>query len=420
MEKEWLRTGPDLVVYVPKDESHDETNQHFNVVATPTGAFLATWTTATREADPNQRVVFSRSTDRGLTWSEPQTIDGPGPDDVPGTGMASWQFLVVAKGVLSGGGARIWCFYNKNIGIDDARAADTGALRGRYSDDDGLTWSGETFDFPIAPNAISNPDSSVPHTWIVYQNPGLAADGAVLAGFTRWASNARDPGVGMLERSSEVCFLRFENILSERDPSRIIVTTWPRSPHGLRVPSPFRPVSVAQEPTAQPLSDGRLISVFRTLTGRVYYALSADDGRSWGEPRPLRYEPGGEEVLNPMAPCPLYMLADGRFLLLFYNNDGSGHGGSGPTDAANVRNPAWITVGREITGEKDHPIRFGRPKVFADTGWIAAPGTARTQVATYSSFVEDRGERFIFYPDRKHYLLAKRITDEWLAECDPG
>ncbi|MGB9619609.1 MAG: sialidase family protein [Armatimonadota bacterium] len=411
MEKEWLRTRPDIVVYVPDpDRSPGETNQHLNAIATPAGALLATWTSATYEGAPDQRVVASRSTDGGKTWSPPQTIDAAGPDDAPGTGMASWQFLIVS-------GTRIWCFYNKNVGIDDARAADTGVLRCRFSDDDGVTWSRETFDYPIEPNAISNPDSNVPPTWIVYQNPTYLPSGAVLAGFTRWASNAVDPGVGMLERNSEICFLRFENILTESDPTRLVVTTWPKSPHGLRVESPFRPgISVAQEPTVQPLSDGRLICVFRTLRGCIYFALSEDDGRTWDEPRPLRYEPGGEPILNPLAPCPLYKLSDGRFVLIFFNNDGSGHGGSGPTDAANVRNPAWITFGHEIQrsdsrspGEPDQPLRFEPPRIFADTNWTPAPGTNRTQVATYPSLVEYRGEVIIFYPDRKHYLLGKKL-----------
>ena len=420
LDREWLRTEPDYVIYVPEAAGVGETNQHFNVVATPSGAFLGTWTSATTEGASNQRVLCSRSVDRGMTWSGPEVIDGASPGDEPGTGMASWQFLVVARGVLPGGGTRIWCFYNKNVGIDDARAADTGVLRCRYSDDDGLIWSANTHDYPIAPNAISNPDPAIPSTWIVYQNPTVTPEGHVLAGFTRWASNAIDPDAGMLERNSEVCFLRFENILSEPDPEKLVVTTWPRGSHGLRVDSPFRPVSVAQEPTVQPLSDGRLISVFRTLRGRIYYALSSDDGRGWDEPRALRYEPGGEEILHPLAPCPLYKLSDGRFLLVFFNNDGSGHGGCGPTDAPNVRNPAWVTIGREIPGEAEHPIRFGKPRVFAHTQWVRAPGTNRTQVASYPSFVEEGEDRIIFYPDRKHYLLGKRLTDEWLAECDPG
>jgi len=420
--EEWQRTNPDLLVYIPKTAGGpDNTNQHFNVVATPSGAFLATWTSATRESHPDQRVVFSRSTDRGRTWSPPARIDGPEPDDPPGTGLASWQFLIVAPGVLPGGGTRIWCFYNKNIGIDDARTADTGVLRGRYSDDDGVSWSEQTYDLPIEPNAISHPDPAVPPTWIVYQNPTVTPEGAVLAGFTRWASNAVDPGVGMFERASECCFLRFENILTEADPAKLVVSTWPKTPHGLSVPNPLRPgINTAQEPTNPSLSDGRLICVMRTLQGHPYFAISEDDGRSWDEPRVLRYEPGGEPIPHPMAPCPLYKLKDGRFLFLFFNNDGSGHGGSGPTDSANVRNPAWITIGREIPGERDQPIRFGRPKMFASTDWVPIPGRdTGTQVATYTSLVEDRGERILFYPDRKHYLLGRYLTDEWLAECDP-
>jgi hypothetical protein len=226
----------------------------------------------------------------------------------------------------------------------------------------------------------------------------------------------------MFERASEVCFLRFENILTEADPRKLIVTTWPKTPHGLSAPNPLRPgINTAQEPTNPSLSDGRLICPMRTLLGRIYFALSADDGRTWDTPRPLRYSPGGREIHHPMAPCPLYKLKDGRFVLLFYNNDGSGHGGRGPTDSANVRNPAYITVGREIPGEKDQPIRFGPPKLFASTDWVPISGQdTGTQVATYTSLVEDRGERILFYPDRKHFLLGRYLTDEWLADCDPG
>lgn len=421
--EEWRRTNPDLVVYIPRDpKGRDTSNQHFNVVATPAGTFLGFWTMATVESHPDQQVVLSRSPDRGITWSRPQRIDGPSAGDPPGTGLASWEFAVAAPKVLPGGGTRIWCFYNKNVGIDDARTADTGVLRGRWSDDDGLTWSRETFDLPIGPSAISHPDPKVPATWIVYQNPTVTPEGHLLAGFTRWASNAVDPGTGMFERHSEVWFLRFENLLTEHRPERLAVTTWPKGPHGLEVPNPLRAGrSTAQEPTVQAFSDGRLICVMRTLQGKIYFALSGDDGRSWGEARPLRYEPGGEPIPNPLAPCPLYRLNDGRYLLVFYNNDGTAHGGCGPTDSVNVRNPAFITVGREIPGEAEQPIRFGPPKVFASTDWEPAyAGGKATQVATYCSLVEDGEDRILFYPDRKHFLLAKRITDEWLADCDPA
>jgi hypothetical protein len=426
LEHEWKRTCPDLRIYVPSDiEGLDAANQHFLVVKTPAGTLLGFWTTSTFENADNQRVVCSRSTDRGQTWSPPQEIDGPNPDDPPRTGLASWQFPVVAPGLLPNGGHRVYCFYNKNVGVDDARPDTTGALRARYSDDDGITWSEQTYDYPIAGNAISHPDPNVPANWIVYQNIFVTpSEGHVLAPFTRWASNEYDAAVALslnlLEHWSEVCFLRFENILTEPQPEKLVVTTWPKTAHGLTIPSPYRPgVSVCQEPTVQALSDDRLICVMRSLQGMIYFALSEDDGYTWDEPRPLRYEPGGNALLNPIVPCPLYQLQDGRYLLLFYNNDGSANGGKSPIDAKCNRYPAWVTVGREIPGERDHPLRFGPPKIVASSDGVLIP-YGGTQVAPYPSLVDDGQERILFYPDRKHYLLGKYLTDDWLADCDPA
>ena len=265
----------------------------------------------------------------------------------------------------------------------------------------------------------------MPPNWIVYQNIFVTPERHVLAPFTRWASNTYDPAVKMslnlLEHWSEICFLRFENILSEADASKLIVSTYPQAPHGIQVENPWRPgVSVAQEPTVQALADGRLICVFRTLTGANWYALSDDDGRSWDEPRVLRYEPGGNPVLNPMSPSPLYRLHDGRYLLLFYNNDGTANGGKSPVDSKHNRYPVWLTVGREIPGEREHPLRFGPPKVFASSNGVLLPYTGGTQVAVYPSLVDDGEERILFYPDRKHYLLGKLISDDWLRDCDPA
>src|SRR5687768_15903922 len=104
---EWRRTEPDMAIYVPETlEGRDAANQHFNVVRTPDGAPLATWTMATYENAPDQRVVTSRSTDDGQTWPAPQILDGAKPGEPEGTGLASWQFPIVAAGVLPGGGSR--------------------------------------------------------------------------------------------------------------------------------------------------------------------------------------------------------------------------------------------------------------------------------------------------------------------------
>ena len=46
----------------------------------------------------------------------------------------------------------------------------------------------------------------------------------------------------------------------------------------------------------------------RTVTGRIWYSVSEDDGHSWREPEVLRYRDGGAEVLHPKSPDPLYRL----------------------------------------------------------------------------------------------------------------
>ena len=100
---EWKRTNPDLTIYLPeKDNSFDAVNQHFLVQKSPTGAWLAFWTSAADEAEANQSVVISRSSDHGLTWSAPTVIDGrlmkdrnfKAPDQRKGAWRASGVLLV--------------------------------------------------------------------------------------------------------------------------------------------------------------------------------------------------------------------------------------------------------------------------------------------------------------------------------------
>ena len=104
LENEWERTEPDLLAYIPENfEGPGACNQHFLVVKTPPGTLLGFWTQSTFENAGDQRVVFSRSLDRGRTLSQPQVIDGPKPDDADGTGLASWGLPIVAPNLLGDG-----------------------------------------------------------------------------------------------------------------------------------------------------------------------------------------------------------------------------------------------------------------------------------------------------------------------------
>ncbi|HOJ53442.1 MAG TPA: exo-alpha-sialidase [Phycisphaerae bacterium] len=404
-----LASHPDYIVYVPgAPHGPDGSNQHFLVTPTKAGTFLAFWTMSTRENNPDQHVAMSRSEDRGRTWSRPVTVAG-GPADAHGR-MASWQFPVVVPET-----GRIYLFWNQNVGITDAREDTTGALAYKWSDDDGRTWS-DVHTLQIRKSAISNPEPGSPENWVVYQAPIITSRGEVIVGFTRWTSKTIQPEGGLFDRDSEIWFLRFDNLLTERDGSKLTVTTLPEGQHGLRVPRPDKPaISVAQEPTIQELSDGRFVTIMRTRTGYIYYALSNDRGQMWDRPRPLRYRPGGEKVKQPLAPCPLYKLRDGRFVLIFHNNDGSAFGGTSPSDSRKNRRPVFVAVGREIA-DPDHPLVFTRPRLLADNGGIPDGPVAQTQIGTYPSLFEYEGKVYFWYPDRKHYLLGKELTEELLDD----
>lgn len=407
--EEWRRSKPDFAVYVPeKQEDFDAENQHFLVVPLPSGTFLAMWTRASVEGASNQHIVCSRSTDLARTWSAPKTIDGPAPGDARETGLASWGFPIVAPNT-----GRVWCFFNKNIGVTDFRAQDTGVLRAVWSDDEGRTWSREHRDFPIGRNDFSHPDPNFPQCWIVYQAPFVDRDGSVIAGLTHWANKTVAPVLEPEKRTpSEILFLHFENILEERDPRKLVVTTIPKG-KGIRLFAPPHPkYSVIQEPTIQQLSGGRYICVTRTVTGHIYFSLSKDRGLTWSEPDVLRYRPGGDPLLHPRSPGPLYKLTGGRFLIIFHNNDG---GPGGPLDYKVNRRPTWLAVGREIPGHPTHPLQFAKPRILVDNDAVPIGPRGLTEIGTYTSFFEHKGKRHFWYPDRKHFLLGKLITDAALT-----
>ncbi len=414
---EWQRTNPDFTVYLPEEPSGDDAdNEHFLVTITPKEALLAIWTQGDSEGGDLQRVVYARSNDGGITWTKPQVIDGPYDDGF----IASWGFPVVSKQ------GRIYCFYNKHTGIVDHHRACTGVMRCKYSDDDGHNWKDGGI-IPFGRSEKDHPDTSVPPNWIVWQKPIRDSKGRQTVGFTRHSSNERKPpSYGAWQDDSQSEFIRFDNIDEGLNPENLRISWLQAQGGAVRVACPIRPeVSVCQEPSIVLLPDGRMFSVFRTLTGRIWYSVSDDDGASWRDPDVLRYEDGGEDVLHPISPCPIYALKDGRFLLLYHNNSGRSGGGTWPGDSNFNRNEAYIALG-EFRSDAWQPIWFSQPRKFCESGNVTV-GPAqnagiemkkpfRVEVATYTSLTEHEGKRVLWYPDRKHFLLGRLITDDWLAE----
>lgn len=401
----------DFVLYLPSDpDGLDVTNQHVQVLPLGGDVFFATWTRSCLEGGDNQHIVVSRSADGAMTWSEPLYVDGPENDGH----IASWSFPVHVP--ESG---RLYLFYNKQQGFVDFHHQWTGQLWFRTSDDGGKSWSEPYKHLRIEPDDYSHLAPYADPNWIVFQPPIMTGGGEVLAGFTQIGTRALSGGdSGMNDWPSECRFLRFDNIMTETDPGNLVMTTLPSGGRpGLRFPHPENEtMSFLQEPAIAELPDGRLFCIMRTISGFIAYSVSDDGGETWRETDFLRYGEDGEKVANPLVPCPIYRISGDRYLLVFYNNTGNANHGRSPLDWCRNRVPAWFSIGRPCEGNQ--PLRFGKPVVLADNDRIPISHKQLTEIATYPTVLEHKGQVYLFFPDRKHYLLGTILKEELLSQSN--
>jgi hypothetical protein len=174
------------------------------------------------------------------------------------------------------------------------------------------------------------------------------------------------------------------------------------------------------EPSIVLLPDGRLFSTVRTMTGFVWYSVSDDDGYTWRQAEVLRYKDDGEKVKHPLSCCPVYPLRDGRFMLLYSNNnyynellDASKKIPAGMSIFSH-RRPAFIAVG-EFKPDAHQPIWLGEPKKLLDNDGITLSAKGTNEIATYTSMTYFNDKLTLWYPDRKYYLLGKFIDEKKLG-----
>ncbi len=411
LQREIQRTKPDYVVYCPRSvdgSTFDTGNEHFLVFDGPDGSLMTVWTQSSFEGKGDHRIMFSRSIDDGKTWSKPLRIVGP---DRPGAGhMASWGFpMVNAKG-------RIYVIWNQYQGIDDVVHQHTGTMDGCYSDDNGKTWS-KPQTIPMKRSIYDHTDPNVPSCWIVWQKPIKDLRGRWFTGFSRWVSKAvrTKPHVNSWTAWETVIeFMRFMNLDDNPEPKDIRIA-WSDGKHALRVPHYTNPLlSIAQEPSLVRLPDQRLFCTMRTMTGMIWYSVSDDDGATWCSPRPLLRRDHGLPILEPLCCCPIYAYAPGKYVLLHHNNDGRFQGCK-PEETSKNRRPAFIALG-EFRPDADQPIWFSRSKMIFDNGGHGIGPLKRIDCGVYPSVTKRNGEFVLWHPDRKFFLLGKRITDEWLSD----
>lgn len=397
----WKRSDPLSAIYLPTKSSQDDRcNQQVVGIVTKRGSYLVTWTMASKESKPDQRVAISRSTDEGKNWSAARIVAGNSPKH-PGAASYSWLFQVPKTG-------RIYCFYLKNDpSVITVRRDITGWLKWQYSDDDGLTWHRANARFDMGRGEWTSTDRTVPTSFIGIYAPHVTSWGDVLFSFARYGLKKKGDRK-YTSWMTEVYFMRLDNILTQPDPEKLTFSILPDSPRGLRIKR-SNGMFWGNEPSWIELSDGRLMTAIRTRNDAVYYALSSDRGETWTKPAPLRYSDGGDTVRNPNAPCPMVKLSDGRIVLMFFNAKQSNTFGP--------RNPVWISIGAEDLDARQ-PIRLARPVKFMEVDGKPPLGTTRAQIASYSSLVEHGRRLLLFYNDSKHWVLFKNVPKAFLS-CTP-
>jgi len=411
-------TQPDYVVFVPEVNPasiSDTGNEHFLAFDGPDGSLMAVWTQSSVEnysADlpADQHIAFAVSRDEGATWTPPRIIAGP---KKPGDGhMASWAFPLVSRT------GRIYVLYSQHIGRHDTFFHHTGWLHGITSDDHGKTWSAPQ-QVPLQRSIHDHPDPTMPPNILCWQKPlRLGPDGRYFAGITRWTSFAvrKSPLSDWRSADARVNFIRFDNVDENPEPKHLTLTWSASDAEALAVPFPGHPeLSACQEPSVVKLPDGGLFCVVRTASGSPYWSQSRDGGASWTAMRPLLRRDGGEALLHPLSPCPMYDIGgesagSGRYALFIHNHDGH-YRGYGPTDTSFHRRPIHLVRGRFQAGA-DQPVWFDEPELWMDHDGVplGKPGTpGRLDLALYSSCTVRQGVAVLWYPERKFFLLGKKI-----------
>jgi hypothetical protein len=347
------------------------------VVITNDGDWLCVLTTGIgKEGQNRQHIVSTRSHDHGKTWSALVDIE---PADGP---EASW---VMPLKVPSG---RVYVFYNynrdnirvlPNVNNETlAHRVDTmGSYMFKFSDDNGRTWSRERYEIPMRKMRIdreNNANGEILNFWGVGK-PVIAARYAIF-GFAkvgRWGS----PGA-MVE--SQGCFLRSDNILTEKDPKKIRWELLPDGDEGLHAPK--GPVSDEANPVV--MNDGSLYATYRTIDGYNCASYSRDGGHTWTASAYAVYYPGGPMIKHNRAANFVKKFSNGKYIL-WYNN----HGGEVTQTIPNWnayfgRNPNWLSGGIEKNGV----IYWSQPEIvlYNDDPKIGS---------SYPDFIEENGRYFV-------------------------
>ena len=195
--------------------------------------------------------------------------------------------------------------------------------------------------------------------------------------------------------------MRLENVDDDPEPCDFKITYLPDDIHGVGIPLGDGVRSCAQEPCPVYLPDGRLFCTLRTALGYAAYTVSSDDGHTWTEPQPLRYNDGSVFV-HPLSPCPIYETPEqGKYVLLYHNK---------AKDIGGSRNTLYKVTG-VFDGTSEQPVVFeaGSQELWMEVPPEPGPLNIRYDLAMYASVTREEGKMTLWYPERKFFLLGRDI-----------
>jgi hypothetical protein len=351
------------------------------IVQTDDGAWLCVMTTGIgHEGAGGQHVVSMRSTDQGRTWEKTVDIEAAsGPE-------ASYAVLLKVPF------GRIYAFYNHNTdNVRVVKREDKGATKRvdslghyvfKYSDDHGRSWSAKRYDVPIREFQCDRNNvygGKLRFFWNVGR-PLLLDDAAMMV-----IHKVGGFGDGFFTQS-EGAFFKSKNILTERDPTKLVFETLPDGDTGLRTPAGGG--RIAEEQSIVKLRDGSLYCVYRTVDGWPACAYSRDGGHTWTAPVYKTYTPGGRRVKHPRAANFAWNCSNGKFLYWFHNHGGQFIQAMSAGERYADRNPAWLMAGHEVDTPQGKMIEWSQPEIllYDDDPYIRM---------SYPDLVEDAGKFYI-------------------------
>lgn len=301
-------------------------------VKTPGGDYLYMGVQGSHYAPPGgaygqklNSMVAYRSSDKGLTWVGPQF-----PWEVP---YAQHGFIPL----IPKGSKRIYCFGTEPV-PDQRVGREDCPIAFRYSDDDGRTWSA-----PALIRPVNDPD----YKGMSVMRMCETDSGAWLLG----THTGEWEGTQHLKTRAYV--------LRSDDQGKTWTLLPGRSPNGWYAQGFDR----MDEPRPISLGGKKALIMARTPEGHLWRIFSADDGKTWSEPRPT-------SLIHPDAPPMVFHLSDGKTLIAFHHNKYEPH--RPQFNNRWVRNELWYST------STDDGLTWSEPRfVLADAHQPEADGRWR-------------------------------------------